>query len=231
MAEENKAGVASAAPAYNSVEWDEYVMSLFDPSELSDGFPKTVGLRRVAELLLGDIISSRPVQVFPTDGNGPGRATVVYEVKFLWKLEREDVDHLQVRTYADVADVWMGNSDSLFLGFAVASASTRAEGRALKKALKLKKCSAEELTSTDVAKVVASECEDKISNDQVNFIDSRCKRLDISVIGFINSGEKSYRSVYDITRETAGKMAQELNRLANNKNDISPTLKGYEEWR
>ena len=231
MTKDTKAGVASVAPAYNSVEWDAYVMSLFDSSELSDGFPKTVGLRRVAELLLGDIISSKPIQVFPTDGNGPGRATVVYEVSFLWKLERTNEDPQQIRTYADVADVWMGNSDSLFLGFAVASASTRAEGRALKKALKLKKCSAEELTSTDVAKVVASECEDKISNDQVNFIDSRCKKLGISLIGFINSGNKSYRSIYDVSRETAGKMVQELSRLANNKDDISPTLKGYEEWR
>jgi hypothetical protein len=230
MTEEKKAGATPVAPAYNSVEWDAYVMSLFDSSELSDGFPKTVGLRRVAELLLGDIISSKPVQVFPTDGNGPGRATVVYEVSFLWKLERTE-DKQQIRTYADVADVWMGNSDSLFLGFAVASASTRAEGRALKKALKLKKCSAEELTSTDVAKVVALECEEKISPDQIHLIDAKCKKLDISVFSFINSGVNKYKRIYDISRDTGGKMIQELSRLTNTRSDISPTLKGYEEWQ
>ena len=66
-------------PEYASPEWNKYVMEHFRPDELIDGNPICAGLRRVAGLLLGEIVESGPDQVFPaTDGNGPGRATVVY---------------------------------------------------------------------------------------------------------------------------------------------------------
>jgi len=55
--------------------------------------------------------------------------------------------------------------------------------------------------------------------------------LDINVVAFINSGEGQYRSIYDVTRDTAGKMAQELSRLTNDKTLISEDIKGYTEWR
>ena len=120
-------------PTYGSKEWNEFVMSQFENNELIDGNPICAGLRRVAEELLGDIISSGPSEVYPsTDPNGPGRATVVYQVVFNWMNSGE------VRTYSEVADVWHGNTDDLFCAHPVATASTRAEGRALRKALKVR---------------------------------------------------------------------------------------------
>jgi hypothetical protein len=212
-------------PDYLSHEWDSYVMSQFGPSELMDGHPNAAGLRRVAELLLGPIIESGPTQVFPSEGNGPTRATVVYSVVFDWGGTGK------TRKYSEVADVWHGNTDALFCGYAVATASTRAEGRALRKALKLKKCSAEELSKNDVAKIVAEETVEKISNEQVSFIDSKCKKLDISVFAFINSGEKQYRSIYDVTRDTAAKMIKKLTEFTNDKSLIGEPIKTYTEWR
>lgn len=213
-------------PDYLSPEWDSYVMGHFAPYELVDGYPNTAGLRRVAELLLGPIIESGPIQVFPVEGNGAGRATVVFSVTFKWSMDGGDK-----RIYSEVADVWHANTDLLFAAFAVATASTRAEGRALRKALKLRKCSAEELTKQDVSKILAESLVEKISGDQISFIDSKCKKLDINVITFINSGDKQYRSIHDVTRDTAGKMAQELSRLTNDKTLISEDMKGYTEWR
>ena len=62
-------------PAYGSEDWNDYVMTKFNKSELFDGNPTCAGLRRVAEELLGTIVVSRPAQVWPaTDSNGPGRA-------------------------------------------------------------------------------------------------------------------------------------------------------------
>ena len=212
-------------PDYLSPEWDAYVMSQFGPSELMDGHPNAAGLRRVAELLLGPILKSGPTQVFPSEGNGPTRATVVYSVTFSWKADGT------VREYSEVADVWHGNTDALFCGYAVATASTRAEGRALRKALKLKKCSAEELSKNDVAKIVAEETVEKVSNEQISFIDSKCKKLDINVVAFINSGEKQYRSIYDVTRDTAAKMIKKLTELTNDKSLIGEPIKTYTEWR
>lgn len=218
--------VAVDVPGYLSPEWDAYVMGHFAPYELVDGYPNTAGLRRVAELLLGSIVSSGPTQVWPVQGNGAGRATVVYSVTFKWVM-----DGNEERTYSEVADVWHANTDLLFAAFAVATASTRAEGRALRKALKLRKCSAEELTKQDVSKILAESLVEKISGEQISFIDVKCKKLDINVLSFINSGEGHYRSIYDVTRDTAGKMVQELTRLTNDKTLISDDIKGYTEWR
>ena len=131
-------------PNYLLPTWTDEVMLLFANDELIDGNPTVAGLRRVAEIVIGPIISSRPTQVFPVNGDGPGRATVSYTVTF-----HDHSSPMGVLEFGDVADVWIGNSDPLFVGFAVAAAATRAEGRALRKALKLKKVAAEELTKVD----------------------------------------------------------------------------------
>jgi len=146
---QEEAGETTPIIRYGGEGWSDYVMRQFDKSEMFDGNPTCAGLRRVAEELLGDIIVSRPSQVWPaTDADGPGRATVVFEVIFDW------MNSGQMRTYSEVADVWHGNTGDLFCAHPVATASTRAEGRALRKALKVKCLAAEELTKKDVVGIV-----------------------------------------------------------------------------
>ena len=227
-------------PIYGSQEWHEYIMSKFEKRELIDGNPTCAGLRRVAEDVLGSIIVSRPSQVFPaTDTNGPGRATVVFEIVFDW------MDSGRMRTFSDVADVWHGNTDDLFCAHPVATASTRAEGRALRKALKLRCLSAEELTrKKDIESIVRESVnnkktidgewqgEDNISNPQINFIDTKCKQLDINVLKFINSGSEVYDSINDISKKKGIEMLAVLNEYQNNKRDTPNKIKGYDQnWR
>ena len=224
-------------PAYGSEEWNDYVMSQFHSGELFDGNPTCAGLRRVSEELLGTIISSRPAQVWPaTDSDGPGRATVVFEIVIDW------MDSGQLKTFADVADVWHGNTDDLFCAHPVATASTRAEGRALRKALKVKCLAAEELAKKDIASIVRQTVQkptdgewredDPISNPQINFIDAKCKQLDIDVMAFINSGENSYESVQDVSKETASKMLGLLNEYQTKNKSIPKEVEGYKpNWR
>jgi hypothetical protein len=210
-------------PDYCSPEWNDYVMDHFQDNELIDGNPLTAGLRRVSELLIGVIVDSKPTQIFPVQGDGVGRATVAYEVTF--KTDEGN------KTYGDVAEVWAGNTDDLFCVHAVATASTRAEGRALRKALKIRALAAEELCKKDVSKYIAESDIDRISKDQVNFIDMKCKKLDIDVMGFVNSGSKEYRSIYEITRETAAKMIKEINKFSNDESLIKEEFKNYkEDW-
>lgn len=217
-------------PNINSPEWNDYAMSFFTAKELIDGNPLVAGLRRVAEMLIGEIISSKPTMVVHAENNSPiGRATVVYEVQFLCRRYSGDE---YIKTYADAAEVWEGNTDDLFAVHAAATASTRAEGRALRKALKLRVVAAEELCKKDVSKFLGEQSgqnEDRVNSDQVNFIDSRCKKLDIDVEAFINSGEKEYKSIYEVKKETATKMIKELNKFSNNKSLISENIQGYKE--
>ena len=219
------------APDYNSTEWSDYVMTKIDKSELIDGNPICAGLRRVAELMLGTIIESGPEQVFPsTDPSKPGRATVLYKVVFDW------MNTGYIKTYKEVADVWHGNTDDLFCAHPVATASTRAEGRALRKALKIRALAAEELAKKDIVGIVQATTadwnpEDTISNQQVTFINNKCKQLDIDVRKFVNMGSTHYESINDVTRNTAQKMLRQLNDYQQ-KGSIPEQIQGYEsDWR
>jgi len=226
-------------PSYGSDEWNDYVMDKFHKSEMYNGNPLTVGLRRVAEELLGDIIVSRPTQVIASDDpNGPGRATVSFEVIIDW------MNSGQLRTYGDVADCWHGNTDDLFCAHPAATASTKAEGRCLRKALKVRCVAAEEIPrNKDVVAIVRQSInakpttgewneEDPISVPQTNFIDGKCKQLDINVIAFINSGENNYDTIGEVSKATASKMLANLNEYQTKSKPKPEKIVGYDSnWR
>jgi len=199
------------------------IMSLFDDSELADGkYPKAVGLRRVAEDVLGKIVRSGPTQVIMSqDHNGLPMATIVYELVF--------VDGTVV---SDIADCWVGNTPDTFAVHPSATASTRAEGRALRKALKLNVVTAEEMDndkdatemlkpalSTDSVRNVMDELEkDTITATQAAVITSKCSTFGIEVEKFINkmfytgkSDKKAYDSIDEVPYSIAQAMIGELN--------------------
>lgn len=224
--------IMADAPSMLSPEWHDYAMTLFHPSELVDGHPLVAGLRRVAEFVLGQIVFSGPTQVFPVQREDHhGRATVVFSVEFANGIR-----------YSEVADSWEGNTDDMFCAFAVAIASTRAEARALRKALKIKGVAAEELTKKDTAKIVreisstksASEGEyddqSRMSDSQYNFIDVKCKQLNVN-------GEKLFTSFgvdsgKKISKKVASDIIDKLNDFQRDKSSIPQDLTGYkQEWR
>ena len=217
--EKNESG-----PSINDPEWHEYAMSHFQSNELIDGNPICAGLRRVAELLLGNIVETGPTQVFPaTDGDGPGRATVVYKVVFNW------FNSGMFKTFSEVADVWHGTTDDLFCAHPVATASTRAEGRALRKALKLRVLAAEELAKKNIVEIVqqtvSRDSNTNISPQQMQFIFNKCNQLDVEVGSFINMGEKTYEDISDVSKDCAKKMIKRLNEYQNGTRDVPQEIK------
>ena len=225
--------IESDAPSMLSPEWHDYAMALFDVSELVDGHPLVAGLRRISELVLGPIVFSGPTQVFPVQREDHhGRATVIFTIKFANGM-----------TYAEVADSWEGNTDDMFCAYAVAIASTRAEARALRKALKIKGVAAEELTKKDTAKIVrdisntktASDGDyndqSRISDAQSNFIDIKCKQLNIN-------GHKLFKDLFHVdsgkkvSKKVASDIIDRLNDYQRDKSSIPQEVLGYqEEWR
>lgn len=221
-------------PTPTSPEWNDYVLGLFDVSELYEGRPLCAGLRRVAELLLGRIISSRPTQVFPpSSGDQIGRATVVWEVVF------EDGS-----LFSDVADCWEGNTDDAFCVFNTATAATRAEGRALRKALRLKTVAAEEMTKKNTASIarsisqtknIATEGEyddsQRMTDPQANFIDVKCKQLNLNVAEF-------FKEIFDVNvkrnvnKGQASAAIQKLNDFQQDRSLIPDSITAYQsDWR
>lgn len=225
--------VASDAPSITSPEWNEYVMGLFHESELIDGMPLAAGLRRVAELVCGRIIYSGPTQVFPPQNeNSHGRATVV------WKIEFDNG-----MCFSDVADCWEGNTDDAFVAYAVATAATRAEARALRKALRIRAVAAEEVTKKNTAAIVRNAAKDnqvsegeyedtsRMTDPQSNFISVKSKQLNINPnlmfkeVFNIATGRK-------ITKKAASDAIDKLNEFQRNSSEIPESIKGYvEDWR
>jgi hypothetical protein len=220
------------APSMLSHEWHDYAMTLFHESEMVGGHPLVAGLRRVSELVLGPIVFSGPTTVFPVQRDDHhGRATVVFTVEFSNGM-----------SYAEVADSWEGNTDDTFCAYAVAIASTRAEARALRKALKIKGVAAEELTKKDTAKIVRDissmtkqsegeyDDQSRMSDAQSNFIDIKCKQLNIN-------GKKLFESFNvengrKISKKVASDIIDKLNDYQRDKSAITENLTGYEqEWR
>lgn len=139
-----------AAPEPLSIEWSDWVMSLFDETELvepdegGDAMPKVAGLRRVAQKVLGKMVFSGPVTVFPaTNVDHPGRATVVFKIEFQ-----------DGTTYTEVGDSYLDNTNDKVAIYPVAVASTRAEARALRKALGINRVSFDEITTKDPNTVI-----------------------------------------------------------------------------
>lgn len=227
--------IVTDTPSPTDVEWNDYVLGLFDAKELYDGRPLCAGLRRVAELLLGRMVSSRPTQVFPpTEGDAIGRATVIWEVVF------EDGS-----IFSDVADCWEGNTDDTFCVFNTATAATRAEGRALRKALRLKTVAAEEMTKKNTASIVRSISQTKameategeyndsqrMTDPQANFIDVKCKQLNLNVVEF-------FKEVFDVNvkrkvdKGQASAAIQKLNDFQADKSLIPDSINSYlSDWR
>lgn len=222
-------------PSMLSPEWNDYVLSLFTKNELIDGNPLTIGLRRVAELLVGEIISSKPidVQIMQTD-HPVGKTTVTYEVQFLVKNE-EGQEY--IKTFADVSDVWEGNTDDVFAVHAPATAATKAEGRALRKALKLRVVAAEELCRKDPSKIIAkytsesTSTDERISTNQINYLVNKCKKLDIDLIKFINMGNNKYKSIYQIKKDVATTMIKTVEEMSKGQREVPSNITGFnEDW-
>ena len=227
--------VDDGRPNIVSPEWNDFVMSQFEDNELIEGRPVAAGLRRVAEMMLGEIISSGPSQVFPpSDDKSIGRATVVWRVEFS-----------NGTSFSDVADCWEGNTDDTFCVYAVATAATRAEGRALRKALRLRTVAAEEITKKNTASIARSisqasgmettqgEYEDqgRMTDAQGNFIDVKCRQLNIN-------GALFFKEAFDIsskrkiTKQQASNAIERLNDFQRNESGVPKSILGYkEDWR
>lgn len=110
-------------------------------------------------------------------------------------VSERDLTASHVRTFSAAANVFKGNTTDLFAVHAVATAETKAEGRALKKALCLSTHTVEEITNdknpTEVIRQEyleqAPKVENKIKQNQVKAITMICTRLKIDMDKFVTS--------------------------------------------
>lgn len=219
MSEENK------VPLRTSRDWNEYVLSHFGPDELADGNPTVDGLRRVTELLLGPIIDAKAKVIQSPTPQNDNRCVVEYNV--IVETEKEGVISQQ-----SVADCYPGNCDHRFSVYASAIAETRAEGRALRKLLKLRKVIAAE--EAGLVPLEETGVNGKITPTQMNFIETLCQRNDINVPVYLGAA-KDFNfngKLEEIPYKSAVAVISHLSEMQRNQASINAKFKGYNpNWR
>lgn len=200
-------------PLSTDPEWSDYLMSKLVGDELDDkGNPKVVGLRRLANLVLGDIVENvtRTLQSPHPENN----STAVVECMLRIRFEDNDI-----RTFTDVADGSPSNCNSVFSKFPTAMASSRSEGRALRKALNIRIVCAEEVDDetqrTEPIKLATEQ--------QKNFIKNRSQENGIDVDKLLK--HENLKELNDLSYLQAAKLNQKVNNYQKNRKSIPEEIK------
>lgn len=219
-------------PYYMDEGWQEFLMSLFKPEELRNGLPKLNGLKRVTETLLGDVVFSAPIQVFPSSNEiEGGRACVVYQVHIDWRIcKRGDQYYpqpltLQRRIFGGTASCFIGNcGEDKFSVFPESVAESRAAARAYRNALGLACIAAEEVEAGDYTPkgdaITWSE-EGKINTPQEIVIKSKVSSLKLNLDSILGG-----RKLNELKSGEAGNLIQQLDSYVANPSTIPQEFLG-----
>jgi hypothetical protein len=219
----------------NDIEWTDHVLSLLSDDEKINGNPTTDGLRRVFEIALNCAVVESTSNVVQTpDINNEKRATVVHTIGYILNNSDSNSDPmlLNMRTVSGAADVYWGNCDKVFRNHPVAVAETRAEGRALRRGLKLRKVVAAEEIAKEIEDNPDGDTVSKISSNQINFIDVLSKRMDINVTKMLANFGHTDKNVYNIEHSDAINFIRTLTSYQQDISNIPEDIKGYDSnWK
>lgn len=218
--------------------WTDYIMGFAADNECKvddkgKKAPFVHFLRRITKQEWGEVIFSQPldVQIHQLDDYDEWSrvATVTYGIKI------KDRETGQIYEYADVADVHEKNCDFPFFKFGPASASTRAESRAYRKALILNIVGAEELSKVAFEKDEPRQRSSPPANSrpagiltptQENGIVKQCKDMKIDPDLFVQEcSSRGCTKVAELTEDEAKDALKYLTRLFGNRSEIPDGLK------
>lgn len=222
-------------PSIHDTEWTDYVLSFLEEEEKIMGNPTTDGLRRIFEKVMNCEIAHCDTTVVQSPSrDNEMRATVTHTITYILNRENKPESKtafLNSRSVTGAADVYWGNCDKVFRNHPVAVAETRAEGRALRRALRLRKVVAAEEVVSEIEDHPDMDTVNKITNNQINFMDVLAKRLDISMVKLLEKLDNKEKNVYNISYADAVNI---VSILANyqQKNEIPDDILGYDSnWK
>jgi hypothetical protein len=220
-------------PTIADLDWTDYVLGLLSDDEKIAGNPTTDGLRRIFETVLNcRLISSTSSVVQSPSPENEKRATVIHSLAYCLNPTVQDLNGLNIVSVDGSADVYWGNCDKIYRNHPVAVAETRAEGRALRRALRLRKVVAAEELSKDIEDHPDQNTVNKISNQQINFIDVLAQRLNINVVKLLEQNNMETKNIYSLTHESAVDIIRLLSKYQQNIDSIPQDILGYSnEWK
>lgn len=229
-------------PLIYSLEWSDYVLSLLTDGDKKDDNPTCDGLRRIAESLIGPI-THKTTQVIQSPKDNNGIATVKVSLHFFVIDSSKIFGTREISTLVEdgVADCGVYNTDHPYCKYQTATAETRAEARALRKVLRLRKVvAAEEIASKEVIdrstteKTESSdiEIEETITEEQISLLDTMAYRCDTNVMDLINVGKIKYDDITKVPQSAFFKLVKYLNEIQQKVRVKHHSIGGYvSEWR
>lgn len=217
--------VYRAGPSPLSESWHDFVMEKFRDYELQEGCPTVEGLRRLTETLIGEIITSKSRVV-----QAPSKTNPCATVETFIRLMK---DTGELYEYSDVADANYDNTPPPFNKHLSSTAASRAEGKVLRKLLKLRNTtiSYEEKINNDT--IILNESPEFMNDQQVQMINILATKLDINVKEFLNKNyaqhiQEGFKVPYTVAQDVFTK----FNEFQRDKDSIPEEIKGYQSnWR
>ena len=190
-------------------DWQKFVLSLFEKSEMKEGCPTADGLWRVARYVFKSPLSYTTTVNKPPSLDDSGAPVSVSLNYFGY-------------SYSGVADVNPYNTQEPFSRHPSATAETKALGRALKKLLGLSIHTYEEMLDDGAI--------ERASDEQVKSVQNLCKRLGVNIEKFLaeNGGltlEQIDSPIPSIDREHAFNLIEVLNSFQGKKSCVPDHLK------
>jgi hypothetical protein len=191
-------------------KWSDFVMSQLTERECKDGMPTCDGLRRIFKKLVGKI-TSVDVEVLKSPTISDRTATVRCSITF----RRHGVVGFNSEYVSDVFDVNPDNTPFPYCNAAVATAATKAEARALRKAIGLVKVyTLEEVNqsaSKDEMDPMMIDDNKPISDSAKIAINTMCNRMGIDQNKLIKFCGLSAESIHALTYKESHEVINVLN--------------------
>jgi hypothetical protein len=186
-----------STPDFASKGWTEYVMSLLSEDEKFKDKPRTEGLLRIIRILFEDVEFPNP----DVHHVSPEYAAVTCAIL------------VNGRQFVGSAEVHPGNTDSPFVKYPLATAETRALGRAAKRLLGINILTAEE-TSKVADLTIPQSDEDRteggITATQIKMIARQSKAINVDVVQAVTNTVGQHDKISDLSHAEALRVLKQL---------------------
>lgn len=210
-------------PKETDENWYDFLIDNLYENELVDGNPTVDGLRRLTEKFFGEIIESKS-NVVDTDHDGSGLRCTIKHTLCIKKYRTNSLITVEA-----CIDVDYRSLPHPFNKHVVATADTRAEGKALRRALKLRVVTAEEVQIQKTEDEVFSS--ESINDQQIVAIGAICRKYNINVEKAVKSVYNNVTSIKQLSNLEAASLMDKITSYQRDKS-VPEEILGYSEsWK
>jgi len=207
--EDSMAEEEDNSPMLGDPDWTEHVLSMLHKDEVvkKNGAPRTEGLLRIARQLCPGLTFNKPEVHGVSEHYAAVTCCAVYDGC----------------SFYGSAEVHSNNTDAPYNKYPLASAETRAIGRAVKRLLGINVITAEETSKVADLTIPSSDenrTEGSITSTQIKMVDSLSKKLDIGVRQVVTNILGHHESISELSHAEGLRVLEQLDAWTKNPSDV-----------